>query len=400
MTQRINTIIVGVLFAVTALIAACGSGDSKPVVSNTNPAVTQPAGSAGATSNAPSSGSAAVSTAGGSPERVASKTSLTGAGATFPFPLYSKLFDEYGKSVDPSVQVNYQSIGSGGGIKQITDKTVDFGATDGFMSAEQLAAAPGLLHIPMTMGAVVPTYNLPGVNTDLKFTGDVLADIYLGKVKKWNDQRMKENNPGVNLPNADITVVYRSDGSGTTYTLTDYLSSVSADFKSKVGVATSVSFPVGIGGKGNEGVTGVVKQSPGSLGYVELVYAEQNKLRTGLIKNKAGEFVKGSIDGVSAAASAFTATAPDDLRFSIVNADGAKSYPIAGFSWLLVYREQSDANKAQALTGLMWWALHDQKALSIAKVLNYAPVPAEIVTKAETLIKSISVNGQPALRLK
>jgi len=377
-----------VLVGTLVLVAACGSGGDGTTAANTTPraAVTQAA--AGAATSAPLA------------EKVASRVDLNGAGATFPFPLYSKWFDEYGKSVDPNVKINYQSIGSGGGIKQITERTVDFGATDGFMNEEQLAAAPGILHIPMALGAVVPTYNLPGVTAELKFTPEVLVDIYLGKIKKWNDVRLKDINPGVSLPDADITVVYRSDGSGTTYIWTDYLSSVSPEWKQKVGTGTSVSWPTGIGGKGNEGVTGVVKQTPGALGYVELIYAEQNKLPHGAVRNKAGQFVKASLDTVTAAAAGAAKNAPDDLRMSIVNADGEKAYPVAGFTWLLVYDKQSDPLKAQALTGFMWWALHDKQALSIQRDLLYAPVPPEIVAQAEKLIKRITVNGQPALKLK
>ncbi len=368
-------------------IVACGGGGE-----DTAKATATPGGPPRAAT--PATGAVAA------PERVPSRVELTGAGATFPYPLYSKWFDEYSRSVDPNVRVNYQSIGSGGGIKQITERTVDFGATDGFMNEEQLAAAPGILHIPMTLGAVVPTYNLPGVSAELKFTGEVLAGIYLGQIKKWNDPRLKDLNPGVSLPDADITVVHRSDGSGTTYIFTDYLSSVSPEWKQRVGNGTSVNWPTGIGGKGNEGVTGVVKQTPGAIGYVELIYAEQNKLPYGAVRNKAGRFVKATLDSVSAAAAGAAATAPDDLRMSIVNADGEQSYPISGFTWLLVYDKMTDPLKAQALTGFLWWALHDPRARQIQQELFYAPVPPQIVTKAERLIRRITVNGQPALKLR
>lgn len=371
-------------------LVACGGGGESAAKITATPAAREAA----------SPGAATQTAAVAAPERVPSRVELVGAGATFPYPLYSKWFDEYSKSVDPNVRVNYQSIGSGGGIKQITERTVDFGATDGFMNEEQLAAAPGILHIPMTLGAVVPIYNLPGVSAELKFTGEVLAGIYLGQIKKWNDQRLKDLNPGVSLPDADITVVHRSDGSGTTYIWTDYLSSVSSEWKQRVGTGTSVNWPTGIGGKGNEGVTGVVKQTPGAIGYVELIYAEQNKLSYGAVRNKAGRFVKATLDSVSAAAAGAAATAPDDLRLSIVNADGEQSYPISGFTWLLVYDKMTDPLKAQALTGLMWWALHDPRARQIQQELFYAPVPPEIVTKAERLIRRITVNGQPALKLR
>ncbi len=380
-----------VLTVVALAIVACGEGGESTAKATASP----PAfGTAAARMATPATGAVAA------PERVPGRVELTGAGATFPYPLYSKWFDEYNKSVDPNVRVNYQSIGSGGGIKQITERTVDFGATDGFMNEEQLAAAPGILHIPMALGAVVPTYNLPGVTAELKFTGEVLAGIYLGQIKKWNDPRLKDLNPGTSLPDADITVVHRSDGSGTTYIFTDYLSSVSPEWKQRVGSGTSVNWPTGIGGKGNEGVTGVVKQTPGAIGYVELIYAEQNRLPYGAVRNRAGQFVKASLDSVSAAAAGAAATAPDDLRMSIVNADGERSYPISGFTWLLVYDTMTDPLKAQALTGFMWWALHDPRARQIQQELFYAPVPPEIVTKAERLIRRITVNGQPALKLR
>src|SRR3954471_7258985 len=270
----------------------------------------------------------------------AQKTQINGAGATFPYPIYSKWFAEYNK-LHPDVQINYQSIGSGGGIRQVTNRTVFFGATDGPMTQDQLLAAPGkILHFPTVLGADVPVYNLPGVSAELKFTGPVLADIFLGKVTKWNDPQIAKINAGVNLPATDITVVHRSDGSGTTYIFVDYLSKVSQEWKSKVGVATSVNWPVGVGGKGNEGVAGLVQQTPGSIGYVELIYALQNKISYGSVQNAAGEFVKASEAGVTRAAAA--ATIPPDFRVSITNAQGAGAYPISSFTWLLLYQSPSD----------------------------------------------------------
>ncbi len=392
MNRTARLIVLSVL-AVTVLIAvACGGGNESTAKTTATPAAP------GAATSRPTTSPTAAAVA--MPDKVPSRVELTGAGATFPYPLYSKWFEEYSKTVDPNVRINYQSIGSGGGIKQITERTVDFGATDGFMNEEQLAAAPGILHIPMTLGAVVPTYNLPGVSAELKFTGEVLAGIYLGQIKKWNDQRLKDLNPGVSLPDAEIVVVHRSDGSGTTYIWTDYLSNVSPEWKQRVGTSTSVNWPTGIGGKGNEGVTGVVKQTPGAIGYVELIYAEQNRLPYGAVRNKAGQFVRASLDSVSAAAAGAAATAPDHLRMSIVNADGPQAYPISGFTWLLVYDKMADPLKAQALTGFMWWALHDPRAQQIQKDLFYASVPPEIVIKAERLIRSITVDGQPALKLR
>ncbi|MER3419353.1 MAG: phosphate ABC transporter substrate-binding protein PstS [Chloroflexota bacterium] len=391
MNRTARALILSLLAVGVLAVVACGGGTdgAKATASSAAPG-------AAATRTPTQSPAAAIAL----PESVPNRVELTGAGATFPYPLYSKWFDEYSKTVDPNVRINYQSIGSGGGIKQITERTVDFGATDGFMNEEQLAAAPGILHIPMTLGAVVPTYNLPGVTAELKFTGEVLAGIYLGQIKKWNDQRLKDLNPGINLPDADLTVVHRSDGSGTTYIFTDYLSTISPEWRQRVGTGTSVNWPVGIGGKGNEGVTAVVKQTPGAIGYVELIYAEQNKLPYGAVRNRAGQFVKASLDTVSAAAAGAAASAPDHLRISIVNADGPNAYPIAGFTWLLVYDTMTDPLKAQALTGFMWWALHDPRAQQIQRQLLYAPVPPEIVTKAERLIRSITVNGQPALKLR
>jgi phosphate transport system substrate-binding protein len=298
---------------------------------------------------------------------------INGAGATFPYPIYSKWFDEYAK-VDPSVRFNYQSIGSGGGQKQILAQTVDFGASDGPMSDDNLSKAPGkILHIPTVAGADVVAYNLSG-SPALKFDGDTLAGIFLGQIKKWNDAKLVALNPGVNLPDQEIVVVHRSDGSGTTFIFTDYLSKVSSEWKEKVGTNTSVNWPTGVGGKGNEGVAGQIKQTPGALGYVELIYAIQNKMPYASIKNAAGNFVKPSVESVIAAMA--TAQIPDDFRFSMTNAPGADSYPIAGATWLLVYEQQKDATKGKKLVEFLKWAL--TKGEDMAKQLDYAPLPAEV----------------------
>ena len=298
---------------------------------------------------------------------------INGAGATFPYPIYSKWFDEYAK-VDPSVRFNYQSIGSGGGQKQILAQTVDFGASDGPMSDENLSKAPGkILHLPTVAGAVVMTYNLPG-NPALKLDGETIADIFLGKIKKWNDPKIAASNPGAKLPESEIVVVHRSDGSGTTFIFTDYLSKVSAEWKQKAGNNTSVNWPTGIGGKGNEGVSGQVKQTPGAIGYVELIYAVQNKMPYADVKNAAGQFVKPSMESVTAALG--TANIPDDFRFSMTNAPGESAYPIAGATWLLVYEQQKDPAKGKKLIEFLKWAM--TKGEGMAKDLNYAPLPNEV----------------------
>ena len=307
---------------------------------------------------------------GGTIGTASGQMTINGAGATFPYPIYSKWFDEYAK-VDPSVRFNYQSIGSGGGQKQILAQTVDFGASDGPMSDDNLAKAPGkILHIPTVAGADVVAYNLPG-NPALKLDADTIAGIFLGNVKKWNDPKITALNPGVSLPDQEIVVVHRSDGSGTTYIWTDYLSKVSAEWKQRVGTNTSVNWPTGIGGKGNEGVAGQIKQTPGALGYVELIYAIQNKMPYADVKNSAGAFVKASIESVTAAMA--TAQIPDDFRFSMTNAPGQDSYPIAGATWLLVYEQQKDAAKGKKLVEFLKWAL--TKGEAMAKELSYAPLP-------------------------
>jgi phosphate transport system substrate-binding protein len=311
---------------------------------------------------------------------------INGAGATFPYPIYSKWFDEYVK-VDPSVRFNYQSIGSGGGQKQILAQTVDFGASDGPMSDDNLSKAPGkLLHIPTVAGADVVTYNLPG-NPALKFDADTIAGIFLGQIKKWNDQKITALNPGVKLPDQDIVVVHRSDGSGTTYIWTDYLSKISPEWKQKVGTNTSVNWPTGIGGKGNEGVSGQIKQTPGALGYVELIYAIQNKMPYAEVKNSAGKFVKPSLESITAALA--TAEIPDDFRFSITNAPGPDAYPISGATWLLVYEQQKDAAKGKKLVEFLKWAAkHGEK---MATDLEYAPLPDNLQQRVLKRIDEIKM---------
>jgi phosphate transport system substrate-binding protein len=309
---------------------------------------------------------------------------INGAGATFPYPIYSKWFDEYAK-VDPSVRFNYQSIGSGGGQKQILAQTVDFGASDGPMSDDNLAKAPGkLLHIPTVAGAVVLTYNLPG-NPALKLDGDTISGIFLGQIKKWNDPKIAALNAGINLPDQEIVVVHRSDGSGTTYIFTDYLSKVSNEWKTKVGTNTSVNWPTGLGGKGNEGVSGQVKQTPGALGYVELIYAIQNKMPYAEVKNSAGEFLKPTLESVTAAMA--TANIPDDFRFSMTNAPGKDSYPIAGATWLLVYEQQKDPAKGRKLVEFLKWAM--TKGQEMAKNLDYAPLPPQLRERVQKRISEI-----------
>ena len=314
---------------------------------------------------------------------------INGAGATFPYPIYSKWFSDYNK-LHPDVEINYQSIGSGGGIRQLSNQTVFFGATDGPMTPDQMQGAPGrILHLPTVLGAVVPIYNIPGVDAPLKFSGTLLADIILGKVTKWNDPAIAGPNPGVKLPSTDITVAHRSDGSGTTYIFVDYLSKVSPEFKSKVGVATSVNWPVGVGGKGNEGVAGLVKQTPGSIGYVELIYAKQNNIDYGSVKNMEGEFVAASLDSVTAAAAVAAKQMPPDFRVSITNAPGKGVYPISSFTWLLFYENPKDKPKARTMVDFMKWALSDGQ--KFARDLGYAPLPEPIVAMEMKALQKIKV---------
>ncbi|MDE3154498.1 MAG: phosphate ABC transporter substrate-binding protein PstS [Acidobacteriota bacterium] len=335
--------ITGILVAALGLSGACGGG--------------QPAGTAGGTAPA--------------------TTAVTGAGATFPYPIYSKWFSEY-HNLHPEIQINYDAIGSGGGIRQITAGTVFFGASDGPMTDEQLKAAPDhILHFPTVLGGDVPVYNIPGVNATLRFTGPVLADIFLGKITKWNDPALTKLNPGVALPATDILVVHRSDGSGTTYIWVDYLSKVSPEWKGKVGVATSVNWPVGLGGKGNQGVSGLVQQTPGAIGYVELIYALQNHISYGEVQNSAGKFVKASVDTVTAAAAGAAADMPADFRVSITNAPGADAYPISSFTWMLFYQHPQDKARAKIMVDFMKWAL--TAGQQYCQALGYAPLPKNVV---------------------
>jgi phosphate transport system substrate-binding protein len=312
---------------------------------------------------------------------------INGAGATFPYPIYSKWFTEYNR-LHPEIQINYQSIGSGGGIRQLMNRTVFFGATDGPMTQDQLLGAPGkILHLPTVLGGDVPVYNIPGVDAELKFTGTLLADIFLGKITKWNDPAIGTLNPGVKLPATEIVVCHRSDGSGTTYIWVDYLSKVSPAWKKQVGVATSVNWPVGIGGKGNEGVAGLVKQTPGAIGYVELIYALQNKIDFGSVQNAAGEFVRASLDSVTKAAAATKGKMPPDFRVSITNAPGAGVYPVSSFTWLLFYESPKDKRAARTMTDFMRWALHDGQ--KYCADLGYAPLPEEVVAMEMEALKKI-----------
>jgi phosphate transport system substrate-binding protein len=305
---------------------------------------------------------------------------IDGAGATFPYPLYSKWFSDY-HALHPDVRINYQSIGSGGGIRQLTNGTVFFGATDGPMTEEQMAAAPGkVLHLPTVLGAVVPIYNLPGVSAQLRFSGPVLAEIVLGTVERWNDPKLAALNPGVALPATEIVLVHRSDGSGTTYVFCDYLAKSLPAFREKVGVATSVAWPGGVGGKGNEGVAGLVRQTPGSLGYVELIYAVQNEIPHGAVRNASGAFVAASLASVTAAAAGAAASMPEDFRVSITDAPGAGAYPIASFTWLLLLEEPADRARARAMKEFARWALTDGQ--STAEQLGYAPLPPEVARRA------------------
>jgi phosphate transport system substrate-binding protein len=315
---------------------------------------------------------------------------INGAGATFPNPIYSKWFSEYNK-VRPNIRINYQPIGSGGGIRQVTAQTVFFGATDGPMTEEQILAAPGkILHLPTVLGADVPVYNLPGVTAELKFSGILLADIFLGKVTKWNDAALVKLNPGVKLPGTDITVVHRSDGSGTTYIWVDYLAKASPEWKKRVGVATSVNWPTGVGGKGNEGVSGLVQQVPGSIGYVELIYALQNKIAYGSVQNLAGEFVRASTASVTAAAAGAVAKMPADFRVSITNAEGKGAYPISSFTWLLLYENPKDKAQSKAMVDFMKWALANGQ--KYATELGYAPLPAEVVKMELAALAKVRVS--------
>jgi phosphate transport system substrate-binding protein len=317
--------------------------------------------------------------------------SINGAGATFPYPMYSKWFDEYHKKI-PNVQINYQSIGSGGGIKQVTEGTVDFGASDGPMNDEQLKAFKdkhgfGILHFPTVLGADIPTYNIPGVSVELNFTPEAIAGIFLGRITKWNDPAIAGANPGVKLPANDIVLVHRSDGSGTTYIWTDYLSKVSDDWKNKVGKGASVNWPVGLGGKGNEGVAGLIKQTPNSFGYIELIYAIQNNMLYGRVKNSSGAFIKADLASVTAAAAGAAKDMPADFRVSITNAPGKTAYPISSFTWLLIPEKFSDASKRDAIKGFVSWMLTDGQ--NSAEALSYAKLPKEVVAKEKQALAQV-----------
>ena len=326
------------------------------------------------------------------PGNTSGKNEIIGAGATFPYPFYSKVFDVYNK--EKGIKVNYQSIGSGGGIKQLQNKTVDFGASDAPMSDEELSKSPAaIVHIPTCLGAVIITYNLPG-NPTLKFTPEVLADIFLGKITKWNDNNIAAINQGAKLPDLAISVVHRSDGSGTTYIFSDYLSKVNATWNTKPGKGKSLDWPAGLGAKGNEGVSGLVKQTPGSIGYVELVYALQNKMPAAMLKNKAGNFVEASLKSTSAAAAI---DLPADMRVSLTNTDSPEGYPICSFTYLLLYKNQSYDKRieasAKATISLVDYLIHDGQ--KYAEALGYAPLPAAAVSKAEDILKSVTYSNQP-----
>jgi phosphate transport system substrate-binding protein len=359
------------VWAATIVVAGCSSGADnakKDSASGATPA-------------------AATSSAAGA--------ALTGAGATFPYPIYSKWFDAY--ATKTGVKINYQPIGSGGGIQQLSQQTVDFGASDAPMSDDEMSKAKGgpVQHIPTVLGAVCITYNLPEVTQPLKLTGDVIADIFLGKITKWNDSRIAALNKGVNLPNRDLLVVHRSDGSGTSYIFTDYLSAVSPTWKTSPGKGKDINWPTGLGAKGNDGVTGQVKQTPGAVGYVELAYARQNKLPTAAIRNAAGQYIAPSIEAVTAAAAGVAQKLPatSDYRLSIVNAPGAQAYPISSFTWILVYKTQPNAEKGKQLKDFLQWALHDGEQL--APSLDYAPLPGALVTRLESTLATIKVGATP-----
>jgi phosphate transport system substrate-binding protein len=374
--------VAAVLAGAAILLAACGSSSS----SSSTPSGAKPTGGADVNTVAGYAKCPAVGSSG----------SLSGAGATFPFPLYSKWIDQYGKECN--VRIDYQSVGSGAGIQQITAKTVDFGASDGIMSDAQEKAASDaggpIIHVPMTLGPEAVVINLPGIGANqLKFTPDILADIYLKKITKWNDQRLTSINAGVSLPNAGITVVHRSDGSGTTFIFTNYLSKVSPEWQSKVGFANSVDWPGDVGGQGNEGVAGQVKQLVGSIGYVELAYAQQNNLVFAQMKNKAGNFVSPTLDNASNAAAGITL--PDDMKVLITDSANPQAYPITGFTWVLAYVNAQDAAKGKTLASFLWWAVHDGQKLS--STIGYAGLPADAVKKAEVEILQLKCGGAACL---
>jgi phosphate transport system substrate-binding protein len=361
-----------VLLSLVLILSACGS----------EPTTSTPGGS-----NTP-----------GTTQQCPQTNGLTGAGATFPFPLYSKMFSEYAKA-GCKVQVNYQSVGSGAGKTQFLQQTVDFGASDAPMSDDELgkSKAGAILHIPATLGAVAISYNLPslGADTHLKFSGTLIADIFLGKVKSWDDPEIAKLNAGVTLPKKGITVVHRSDGSGTSAIFTNYLKVVSTEWKDKVGAGSTVNWPVGVGGKGNEGVASAVRTTEGSIGYNELAYVLANKIQHGMVQSKDGEYLLPTLETAKANAQNY-ASVPDDLRFYVVNSPGKDSYPITGYSWILVYEQQRDANQGQALANLLWWMVHDGQ--QYASTLSYVPLPANIVQKNEEKIKKMQCGGSPCYK--
>ena len=375
------------LVVVSLLLSACGSPQSAPLPG----AASQP--TSGSSQAAPPAGSPVASSGNvAACPPAGSATSLTGAGATFPAPLYSRWFTDYARLC--SVEINYQPIGSGGGIQQHTQRTVDFGASDGILTEAQFAAAPGTIMIPMTAGSEALVVNLPGITRgQVKLTPDTLAGIFLGEITRWSDPRLMADNAGVSLPNQDIIVVHRSDGSGTTNIFTTYLSEVSTTWKERVGAGNSVNWPAGLGGEGNAGVAGQVRQLPGAIGYVELAYAVQNNMIWTTLRNQAGQFVEPSIAATTAAMEGVAV--PDDTQVMIVNTRSPQGYAIAGLTWILVYENQADAAKARTVAHLLWWALHDGQATSSG--LDYAPLSASIVTKAETLVRRITAGGQSAL---
>lgn len=329
----------------------------------------------------------------------AGTVTLNGAGATFPYPLISKWSSAY-NTINPNIQINYQSVGSGAGIQQITAKTVDFGASDAPLTEDEYANVSGILQIPETIGAVVVAYNLPGIKSGVKLSGDVIADIFLGKITKWNDPSIASLNPSITFPQKDIIVAHRSDGSGTTFVFTDYLSAVSSDWKSKVGKGKSVNWPVGLGGKGNEGVSGILSQNPYAIGYIELAYAELNSIPYAYIKNKAGNFIEPTLNTTANAAAGAVSTLPAGDKswssVSIVNAPGDDSYPIGSFTYLLVYKDQTDMTKGKTLAGFLWWVIHDGQKYS--SDLLYVPLPDAVVSLNEKTIKLMNYNGQPLIQ--
>ncbi len=378
---RLLPLMVAGLSIALLVTAACGGDDDNTA----NPSATT------AATTGPGTPSAIPANVGKN-----DRADITGAGATFPAPLYQAWFDDYNKKVASGVKINYQSIGSGGGVQQFTAGTVDFGASDAPMSDDELkAAGAGAQHIPMVLGSVVVTYQIDGVNQAIKLDGDIVAKIYLGTIKKWSDPALAALNPGVKFPDKDINVAYRSDGSGTSFVFTDWLTKVSADWKAKVGTSKNPNWPAGQGGKGNEGVTTVVKQTPNSIGYVELSYATINKLRFADIKNKAGKFVTPSIDSTSAAAAGVSI--PDDYRVSITDASGDTAYPDASITYLLVRKSYDSCSKAKPLINMLWWAFHDPGALATTKELFYAPIPANLLPRVEATLKSITCEGKPIL---